>query len=84
MKAFIKACDSIYGGSSCIYRFVNPYQIVELHITHTQREVQVEMLLTSGQRVILLYDEDLVDLVGEEQANEIIKAIIEIKKEKRE
>ena len=76
MKQFIKVCDSIYGGSSCIYRFVNPNQIVEVHITaHTQREVNVEALLTSGQRVLLLEKGDLIELVGTDYAKEIMEAI---------
>ena len=83
MKQFIKACDSIYGSSSCIYRFVNPNQIVEVHITHTEREVNVEALLTSGQRVILLEKEHLIELVGEIHAKEIAKAIKELGEEKK-
>lgn len=83
MKQFIKVCDSIYGGSSCIYRFVNPNQIVEVHITHTQHEVSVEALLTSGQRVLLLEKEDLVELVGETYAKEIMEAISELCEEKK-
>ena len=75
MKQFIKVCDSIYGGLSCIYRFVNPNQIVEVHITHTDHEVNVEAILTSGQRVILLEKEDLVELVGENYTKEIMDAI---------
>lgn len=78
MDKFIKVCDSIYGASSCIYRFVNPNQIVELHITHSQREVNVEALLTSGQRVIILEPEDILDFVGEDYLREILEAIKEI------
>ena len=74
-KQFIKMCDSLYGATTCIYRFVNPNQIVEVHITHTEREVNVEALLTSGQRMIILRKEDLVDLVGEDYTQEIMDAI---------
>ena len=77
-KHFIKVCDSIYGASSCIYRFVNPNQIVEIHITHSQREINVEALLTSGQRVLLLESEDIIELVGENYAKEIQQAIKEL------
>ena len=75
MKQFIKTCDSIYGGRSCIYRFVNPNQIVELHITHSEREVNVEAVLTNGERVIILNKDDLVELVGEKHTNEILEAM---------
>ena len=78
MNQFIKTCDSIYGGTSCIYRFVNPNQIVEVHITHTEREVNVEALLTSGQRVLILEIEDLEKLVGEKYTEEIREAIKEL------
>ena len=79
---FIKMCDSIYGGTSCIYRFVNPNQIVELHINHTQHEVNVEAVLTSGQRVIFLDKEDLIKLVGENYTKEIMDAIDKLCMEK--
>ena len=81
MKQFIKMCDSLYGARTCIYRFVNPNQIVEVHITHTQHEVNVEALLTSGQRMIVLHKEDLVDLVGENYTQEIMDAIKELTNE---
>lgn len=81
MPKFIKVCDSIYGGRSCIYRFVNINQIAEVHITHTQHEVNVEALLTSGQRVIILEKEDLVESVGENYTKEIMEAIKELTNE---
>lgn len=81
-RHFIKMCDSIYGGTSCLYRFVNPEQIVELHITHTEREVNVEAVLTSGRRVIFLNKEDLVEIVGEDYTKEIMKAIEKLCMEK--
>ena len=83
MTQFIKVCDSIYGGSSCIYRFVNPNEIVEVHISQSQREVCVEALLTSGQRVILLEKEDLIKLVGENHTKEIMEAINDLCNEKK-
>ena len=79
MGKFIKTCDSIYGGISCIYRYVNPNQIVEVHIEQTQREVSVEALLTSGQKVIILEEEDLKELVGEKRTQEIKESIKAIK-----
>lgn len=79
----IKTCDSIYGSISCIYRYVNPAQIVEVHIEHTQRTVAVEALLTSGQKVIILKEEDLENLVGETSAKEIREKIEEFKNEYR-
>lgn len=78
MKQFIKTCDSIYGGVSCIYRYINPNQIVELHIEQTQHEVTVEALLTSGQRVIVLDAGDLEQLVGEKYTKEIREKIYDI------
>ena len=83
MKQFIRVCDSLYGGRTCIYRYVNPNQIVEVHIGQTQYEVNVEALLTNGQRVIILHKEDLLVLVGEKYAKEIMNELEELFNESR-
>ena len=83
MKQLIKMCKSSYGGRTCIYHYVNPNQIVEIHVETTENEVNVEALLTSGQRMIILLKEDLIDLVGEDYAQEIMKKIEETIEEKR-
>ncbi len=66
MKQFIKVCDSLYGNRTCIYRYINVNQIVELHIEQTHNEVNVEATLTNGKRVIILDRKSLQDLVGDE------------------
>ena len=83
MRQFIRVCDSLYGGRSCIYRYVNPKQIVEVHTTQTQYEVNVEALLTSGQKVIILHKNDLSILVGDEYAKEILKEVEKLLNENR-
>lgn len=82
MSEFIKVCESRYGRTTCIYYYVNPNQIVELHIEQDEYEVNVEASLTNGQRVILLDKKDLVALVGEEKSKEIIIKMEELAKER--
>lgn len=82
-KMFIKMCDSLYGSTTCIYRFVNVNQIVEVHITHTDREINVEAVLTNGQRMLFLKKEDLERVVGTIYSNEIMEAIKELTNENR-
>lgn len=77
MTQFIKICDSLYGNRTCIYRYVNVNQIVELHIEQTQTEINVEATLTNGKRVIILDRKSLKDLVGETKINEIISELKE-------
>ena len=79
MKQFIKVCESRYGASTCIYHYINPNQIVELHIEKSQYEINVEATLTNGMKVIIIYKDDIVFLVGVENWEEISQEIEEIK-----
>ena len=79
MKQFIKVCESRYGASTCIYHYINTNQIVELHIEKSQYEINVEATLTNGMKVIIIYKDDIVFLVGVENWEEISQEIEEIK-----
>ena len=67
----IKVCESNYGGRTCIYSYINPTYIVQLKGVSTQYENNVEAELINGKRVIILYDEDLLMLVGPEYFREL-------------
>lgn len=77
MIKLIKVCASRYGGETCIYSYINPNYIVELGIVQTQHEINVEALMSNGDRVIILYKNDLKEIVGEERYNEIMEEIEE-------
>ena len=79
MKQFIKVCESRFGASTCIYHYINTNQIVELHIEKSQYEINVEATLTNGMKVIIIYKDDIVSLVGVENWEEISQEIEEIK-----
>lgn len=77
MNKFILTCESRYGSQTGIYHYVNPNQVVEIHIASSSQEINVEAKLTSGLEVIILSYSDLYDLVGEDNAKEIREKIEE-------
>ena len=80
MKQFIKVCESRYGASTCIYHYINPNQIVELHIEKSQYEINVEATLTNGMKVIIIYSADMESLIGEEEWGKMKQILEEMKK----
>lgn len=77
MIKLVKACASQYGARTCIYSYINPNYIVELGIVQTQHEINIEALMSNGDRVIIMYKDDLKEIVGEERYNEIMEEIEE-------
>ena len=76
MEKFIEVCVSSLGGERTgIYLYVNPMHIVELHFNQTQYERNIEATLIDKTRVIILYQKDLVNLVGEEYALELKRKV---------
>ena len=78
----IKVCQSRYGGTTGIYSYINPNQIVDITIAESQYEINAEALLTNGNRVLFLYNSDLEKILGEENAKEMLEEIEERRKEK--
>lgn len=83
MKQFIRVCESLYGNRTCIYKYINVNQIVELHIEQSETEINVEATLTNNERVIILNGNDLGELVGEDERTKIARTIDEIIKERK-
>ena len=82
MKQFIYACESAYSNQSGICRYVNINHIVELNIVKTQYEINVEITLTNNQRMIVLHEDDIRLLVGDEEAHEIFRIMRMFREEK--
>lgn len=76
-KKFFRVCESSYGGTSAIYHYINPNQIVSLHISYCTCEVCIEAVLTNNMRVILMNKDDVVSLIGDEEYLQLEKKMIE-------
>ena len=81
-KKFFKVCESNYGGTTCIYHYINPNQIVSFKISYGSHEVCVEAVLTNNMRVILMNKDDVVSLIGNDEYRKLEKEMIEYSNEK--
>ena len=82
MKKFFRVCESRYGGTSAIYHYINPDQIVSLHISYCTTEVCIEAILTNNMRVIFMNRDDVVSLIGEEENQKLLDEMVEYAEEK--
>ena len=79
-KKFFRVCESIHGGTSAIYHYINPNQIVSLQISYGSHEVCIEALLTNNMRVIFMNKDDVVSLIGNEEYLKLQEEMIEYAK----